>query len=111
MTMEGEQYISEHAFVDVWGARAKPSGDLYSYDEVSSLPPEHVWTVSEGEALDEEGFNVDGNWYATPGVSVVNAIGYLTTDKPWTEGTPVAVWYLDDDQDAREERRAEFDQR
>jgi hypothetical protein len=111
MSIAGEERISERAFVEMWGARAKPGGDLFSLEEVVSLPAEHVWTVSEGEELDEDGFNVDGNWYATPGVSVVNAIGYVTTDRPWVEGTPVAVWYLDDDEDARAERRAEFDQR
>ena len=80
MTMGGPDHISEQEFVDVWGARAKPSGDLYVHHEVTSLPPEHVWTISEGEELDEDGFNVDGSWYATPGVSIVNAIGYVTPD-------------------------------
>lgn len=111
MTNPDQRYIPEQEFIDVWGARAKESGDLYFHDEVISLPVEHVWTISEGEALDEEGFNMDGNWYATPGVSVVNALGYVTTEKPWIETTSVAVWYLDDDQDARAERRAEFNQR
>lgn len=111
MTLGGQRYISEHEFVDVWGARAKPSGDLYVHHEVASLPQEHVWTVSEGEELDEDGLNVDGSWYATPGVSIVNAIGYLTTDMPWIEATPMAIWYLDDDEEARSERRADFVQR
>jgi hypothetical protein len=111
MTNPDQRFISEEEFVDRWGARAKESGDLYFYDEVISLPVEHVWTISEGEELDEEGFNVDGNWYATPGVSVVNALGYVTTEMPWIEATTVAVWYLDDDQDAIAERRAAFNQR
>jgi hypothetical protein len=110
MTIASDPLISEADFVDVWGARAKPSGDLYFYDEIVSLPPEHVWTVSEGEELDEDGFNIDGNWYATPGIHLVNAIGYLTADRPWIDGTPGAVWYLDDDEESREERRLEFNQ-
>lgn len=111
MTTPDHGYISEREFVDLWGARAKEGGDLYRHDEVTSLPIEHVWTVSEGEALDEDGFNVDGSWYATPGVSFVNALGYVTTEMPWTDTTSVAVWYLDDDEVARAERRAAFDQR
>jgi hypothetical protein len=111
MITAGQDFISEQDFVDVWGARAKASGDLYFFDEVISLPLEHVWTVSEGEDLDEAGFNLDGNWYAVPGIAVINATGYLTTDRPWMEGTPHAVWYWDDDEEARAERRMAFDRR
>jgi len=92
----------------VWGAHAKSNGDLYLYEEVASIPPENVWTVSEGEELDESGFNVDGSWYASPGVCFANALGYLITEKPWTAVTPYAIWYLDDDEQAREERRRDF---
>jgi hypothetical protein len=108
MQINGYDYISEQEFVGYWGAHAKPSGDLYLYSEVVSLPHEHVWTVTEGEDVDEGGFNLDGNWYATPGVYMVNALGYLIADRPWKEGTNDAIWYLDDDEQACEERRVEY---
>lgn len=87
---------------------AREDGDLYFYEEVASIPPENVWTVSEGEELDESGFNVDGNWYASPGIFFANALGYLIAGKPWVADTPDAIWYLDDDEQAREERRKDF---
>lgn len=108
MNIHGYDYISDRDFVDNWGAHAKPTGGLYFYDEVRSLPCGHVWTVTEGEELDEDGFNVDGSWYATPGLYVINALGYLTSERPWGTDTPDAVWFLDDDDEAREERRADF---
>lgn len=108
MNTNGYNYISEQDFVEFWGAHAKPSGDLYLYDDVKSMLHEHVWTVSEGEELDNDGFNRDGSWYASPGISTINALGYLTTDRPWIKGTADAVWYLDDDEDAREERRKDL---
>jgi hypothetical protein len=108
MNINEHDLISEQDFVESWGAHGKPNGELYFYGEVISLPIEHVWTVSEGEDLDDDGFNVDGNWYASPGISRINATGYLRTDRPWVDGTPDAVWYLDDDEDAREERKADF---
>jgi hypothetical protein len=109
MNINGYDYISEQDFVEFWGAHGKGSGDLYFCDEVKLLPLEHVWTVSEGEELDEDGFNLDGNWYASPGMYVVNALGYLITKRPWTDGTRDAIWYLDDDEQAREERRLAFE--
>lgn len=110
MKINGYDYISEHDFVEIWGAHAKPSGDLFFYDEVKSLPLEHVCSVSEGEDIDEEGFNLDSNWYASPGISVINALGYVIAERPWADGTHDAVWYLDDDELACEERRMDFDE-
>jgi hypothetical protein len=106
--INGYDYISEQNFDEVWGAHAKPDGDLYCYREMEAFSVECVWTVSEGEDLDEAGFNLDNNWYASPGIFVVNALGYLITKKPWENGTPDAIWYLDEDDQAREERRRAF---
>lgn len=108
MMLNGYDYISERDFDEIWGAHAKPDGDLYSYGEMKAFPIECVWTVSEGEDLDEAGFNLDNNWYASPGIFVVNALGYLIAKKPWENGTPDAIWYLDEDGQAREERRKGF---
>lgn len=106
--INGYDYISERDFDEIWRAHAKPDGDLYSYREIKAFPIECVWTVSEGEDLDEAGFNRDSNWYASPGIFVVSALGYLITKKPWGNETPDAIWYLDEDDRAREERRKEL---
>jgi len=106
MIMNGYDYIAEEDFAIAWGAHAKPDGNLYRYDEIESLPAQHVWTVSEGEGVDDDGLSADDNWYAAPGIEVVNALGYIVTEKPWDDETPDAIWYLNDDEEAREERRA-----
>lgn len=105
MMLGGYDYISESDFVDAWGARAKASGDLFSYGEIKATPTEHLWTVFEGEGPDEDGFSADNNWYASPGICAINALGYLIADRPWGNGTPDAIWFLDDDEQAREDRR------
>lgn len=108
MISNGGDYISEKEFDEVWGAHAKPNGDLYFYDEVVSIPIENVWAVSGNEDLDDSGFNLDNNWYASPGLHVVNALGYVVTKKPWDDDTRDAIWILDDYEQAREERRKDF---
>lgn len=103
--IRGYDHISERDFDEVWGAHAKPDGDLYSYHEIVAFPLEYVWTVSEGEDLDDNGFNLDGHWYASPGILATNALGYLITAKPWVDEAQDAIWYFDDDDQAREDRR------
>jgi len=103
--INGYDYISERDFDEVWGAHANVNGDLYFYEEVRSLPIQYVWTVSEGEEIDEDGFNLDSNWYALTGIHMTNALGYLVTEQPWGPDTQDAIWYLDDDDQAREDRR------
>ncbi len=108
MITDGYDYISEEEFDDIWGAHAKPDGNLYVYDDIRSLPIQHVWSVSPGDAIDEDGFDIDDSWYAAPGIHFINVLGYVITEKAWEVGTPDAIWSLDDDEDAREERRADF---
>lgn len=108
MTFDSDEFISEEEFSAVWGAHAKPNGDLYFHDEVVPIPVENVWTISENEALGESGFNLDNNWYASPGLHYVNALGYVITDRPWNDETKDAIWIQDDDDRAREERRTDF---
>lgn len=100
MIVTGYDYISEQDFVAIWGAHARPDGNLFTFQQAQALPVDHVWTVSEGEDIDEDGSGVDGSWYAAPGMTVINALGYVVTDKPWDESTPDAIWYLDDEEDA-----------
>lgn len=108
MIIDGYDYISEREFDEVWRARGKPNGDLFLLHEISSCPVEHIWTVLEGEDAEWNELSGDGNWYASPGIHFVNALGYVITSKPWVANTPDAIWYLDDDDQAREDRKREF---
>jgi hypothetical protein len=92
-------------FDEIWGATAKRNGELWSYQDVVRLPINRVWTVYENGSIDDEGYS-DNNWYATPGIIPAYALGYLVTKVPWNETTSGAVWYVDSDEIAREERRA-----
>ena len=58
--------ISESAFDSVWAVRVAGDGDLLRFEEICGLPERQVWTVVES------GDDRDGNWYALPGVHVVN---------------------------------------
>ena len=82
--------ISESAFYSVWGVRMADDGDLLRFEEIFGLPEQQVWTVVES------GDDRDGNWYAVPGVHVVNALGYVTTTRSWNADTPQAIYFLDD---------------
>jgi hypothetical protein len=96
MIIDGYDYISESEFSFVWLARAKPSGDLFSLDEISPIPVELVWTVLEAESHNGGDLKTASSWYASPGIHRVNALGYVVTEKPWRDDTPDAIWYLDD---------------
>lgn len=99
------KFISEREFDDVWRAVTKPSGALWAYQDVAAFPINRVWTVYEDGGVDDDGCS-DNTWYAMPGIVPAHAIGYLITQMPWDENTNHAIWYLDDDEFAREERRA-----
>lgn len=90
MMISGHDYISEVDFRSIWGAHGKMSGDLYWREELMPMPLEFIWTVLEGESPD------DRNWYASPGVRLINSLGYVVTARPWDDTTPDAIWFLDD---------------
>ena len=48
------------------------------------------------EHADRCGDDRDGNWYAVPGVRTVDALGYVTTTKPWSDESLQAIYFLDD---------------
>lgn len=79
--------ISEVAFVEEWGAHAAPSGDLFEFEEVKDLPLNTVWTVVDTD---------DGHWIAQPGFHIVNKLGYVVTQKPWSDSEIEAYWFEDD---------------
>ena len=83
--------ISEDDFVDVWGASASDTGDLFEHPSVKDLPLNTVWTVVETD---------DGHWIAIPGFHIVNKLGYVVTTKLWDDETIGAYWCkFDEDMD------------
>ena len=76
--------ISETDFVDIWGAKTAPSGDLFQYHDVKDLGLHKVWSIVECDNED---------WVALPGFHVVNHMGYVVTDKPWTDDGVEAMWF------------------
>ena len=82
--------ISENDFVEIWGAKTKPDGDFYEFEDLKDVPINQVWTIVEGD---------DDGWYAEPGFHIVNKLGYVVSDKPWVHGTESAVWFAPEDAD------------
>ena len=82
--------ISEEEFWEDWEVIQKASGDLFAFEDVKDQPLEHVWTILESDDGD------DGNWYASPGIHIVNRIGYVMTKRPWVDEMRDAIYFLDD---------------
>ena len=104
MKIDQYKYISEQDFDGIWGAHYNSRGHYYDPDELVGVEIHNIWTVYEDTSIDESGFS-DYTLYATPGIVSAFALGYVVTDMAWCEGTNDAIWYLDDDEEAAEERR------
>ncbi len=88
-----DDYISKAEFDNEWGAFVKPSGGLFEFEDVKDQPLEHVWTIVDTGAYEDE------NWYAMPGFHIVNKLGYIMTRRAWTSDTPDAIYFLHEDED------------
>lgn len=88
-----DDYISEAEFDNEWGAFMKPSGGLFEFEDVKDQPLEHVWTIVDTGAYEDE------NWYAMPGFHIVNKLGYVMTRRAWTSDTSDAIYFLHEDED------------
>jgi len=89
-TFTGVREISEDEFHTAWGVQLAANGDLLCFEDVRSCSPHLIWTVVD------TGDDSDRNWYAVPGLHVVNRLGYVLTTKPWNCQTPPAIYFLDD---------------
>jgi hypothetical protein len=88
MTTESPAIGSEEEF-EAFGPRLTPSGDFWQYAEIEMVPTERVWSILEtGEA--------NQSLVASPGWHTVNVLGYVVTDKPWTDGVNDYYWFEDD---------------
>lgn len=85
--MSGD-YISEDEFWGEWGVIQKSDGVLFAHDAVRHHPLHHVWTIVES------GSNENDNWYALPGFHYVNRMGYVLTQKRWSNGLRDATYFV-----------------
>lgn len=79
--------LTEEEFETQYQPKQKPDGNYFEWVDVKDLPAERVWTVVE------TGDPVNDSWYALPGFRIVNKIGYLVSDTPWTDDDIEALWF------------------
>lgn len=92
--------LTEDEFFAEFDPQQKPDGDLFDHKDVKHLPYRNVWTIVEsGEA--------DDDWYASPGFHAVNVLGYVTSEKPWTDDIIEAVFFDASDFEKDEEDEIE----
>ena len=87
--------ISENRFYDYYKPLPNPivnaknlslqPEDLWEHDQTLAYPLEQVWTIIE----DDYGRNL----YACPGYHIVNKLGYVVTEKPWTDPGRDALYF------------------
>lgn len=61
--------------------------EFFDGDEI---PTNRIWTVIDGDG---------GDLIASPGVHFVNRVGYVVTEKPWTDETRDAYYLKYEDSD------------
>jgi len=84
--------ISEDDFQSKFRPVLGPDGsEMREFEEVQSTAKEYVWTVVEtGE---------DEILYAMAGFHVVNRVGYVITEEPWTDPDSQAAYCTGPDVD------------
>lgn len=95
-------------FLDQYGGYVNPpddgnNGDLmFETDQLEELKRKYsllrIWTMVECENDDydpdeaESETNSSSNWWLSPGVHLVNRIGYMVSMKPWDDDTPDVLY-------------------
>jgi hypothetical protein len=79
--------LSETEFETQFAPYQRPDENYFEFDDIKGTDPQFVWTVVETGDPDNE------SWYALPGYRIVNKIGYLISDVPWTDESVEAVWF------------------
>lgn len=96
--------ICEDDFLEVFGAHGQGTGDLYEFEQVKDRPVNTVWTIVTGDECE--------SWIAIPGFHIVNRLGYVITEKPWTDPDLQAYWFKDErtaeEAEAEEDEHAEL---
>lgn len=88
------QFISEADFHGVWQVITKDSGDFFNHADIVDRPLTQVWTIVDS------GDDLDQNWYAIPGIHLVNRLGFVLTRREWIDESVQAIYF---ESDAEEE--------
>ena len=75
-----------HSHAPMGGIMFETYGEEFAH--VQAQDAENVWTVVLSDEEEEDG--IDSVWYICKGFHIVNRLGYIITEEPWT----------DDDEDA-----------
>lgn len=79
--------LTEDEFAAKYDPQQKqPDLDLFDFEDVKDLPAERVWTIVESGGWPD-------HWYALPGFHIVNKLGYVTSETPWTDDGETALWF------------------
>lgn len=78
-----EALLDDQAFEAAYGPYEPAEGYFNTTNELPKVPKERIWS-----ALEDDG---DRLWLV-PGIRVINCIGYLVSDKPWTDESVQFLW-------------------
>lgn len=85
--------LDDQAFEATYGPYEPTEGYFNTVLELPKVPRDRVWSVIEDES--------DRLWLI-PGIRVINCIGYLVSDKPWTDESVEYLWSPGVDEDVGE---------
>lgn len=89
--------ITDDEFDEIFGEIRAPGGDYFTRDTIAPFLTDHfrrVWSVVEGDG---------GGLYLSPGVAVVNQLGFLVTEREWESGTECVAYYVPDEDELEDE--------
>lgn len=78
--------MTEEQFDERFAPYRNENGDLFDFADVKDAPLNTVWTVVEA----------GDDWMAVPGFAVVNRLGYLKSNTPWTDADGIATYIAGD---------------
>lgn len=79
--------MTRSAFERIYGVTVEYISGFASRDDwrkVKDLSPNLVWSVTEGDNGED--------WYLSPGFHVVNMMGYVVSERPWTDSDLADLW-------------------
>ena len=82
--------ISEEDFFAEYEPREFPDGSIIiDFHATRQFPLNHIWSIVESDRNED--------LFAEPGVRIVNCVGFIVCEKPWTDENLQAVWFKYDE--------------
>lgn len=100
---QSHELISETDFHNAWRVITKDCGDLFGHEEIRDRPMNQVWTIVDS------GEDSDRNWYAIPGIHLVNCLGFVLTHREWVDTSIQAIYFEDDAEEDASSRLTKSD--